>query len=348
MCTSPLKAMLLGHKDNGKQNIRFCRSKGEYELLPEHLKLKIPCQQCVECRLQHSKMWATRCMLETKEHEHNYFITLTYNDEHLPTSVNKLTGEVLSTLVPEDLTKFMKDLRRYYEYHYNWKGTEDNPGIRFYACGEYGEEFGRCHFHIILFNCPIKDKVYLGKSFRGDKYYTSPLFEKIWEKGYVSITDVTFESCAYVARYVMKKLKDKSNLELYQAMEEFTISKQEGIDLLGRTPEFVRMSRNPGIGRSYYEQNKDKIYETDEIILPGKDGKPRVVKPPAYYDRLFDLESNGILQQIKEQRKQVAVENMREVLSKTTLTEDDYLKVRERKKNNQAKYLPRKLNSLKC
>lgn len=346
MCTSPLRAVLLGIKSNGKQDIRFCKNdyKGNkmYETAAEDKKLKIPCQQCVECRLKYSKMWATRCMLETKEHEHNYFITLTYDDDHLPTSVNKLSGEILPNLVPEHLTTFMKDLRDYYAYHYNWQG------IRFYACGEYGEQFGRCHFHIILFNCPIDDKVYLGKSVRGDKYYTSPTFEKKWGKGYVSITNVTFESCAYVARYVMKKLKDKSNTELYEAMKEFSISKQDGIDLLGRVPEFVRMSRKPGIGRNYYEQNKDKIYETDEIILPGKDGKPRVVKPPSYYDKLFDIEQNGIMQQIKEQRKQVAIENMKQVLSNTTLTEEEYMKVKERKKLNQVKYLPRSLNTLNC
>ena len=344
MCTSPLRAVLAGFKPDGKKILRFCKDNiiGDrfYNTAPEDKRLKIPCQQCIECRLKYSKMWATRCMLETKEHEYNYFITLTYDDLHLPTSINKLSGEILPNLVPEHLTKFMKDLRRHYEYHYNWKD------IRFYACGEYGEQFGRCHFHIILFNCPIKDKVYLGKSFRGDKYYTSPTFENIWGNGFVSITDVTFESCAYVARYVMKKLKDKSNTELYDAMKEFSLSKEEGIDLLGRCPEFVRMSRKPGIARNYYEKNKDKIYETDEIILPGKDGKARVVKPPSYYDKLFDLEQNGIMQQIKEQRKKVAVENMKQVLSNTTLTEEDYLKLKERKKLNQVKYLPRTLKSL--
>lgn len=340
MCTSPLKAQLLGYKENGTQIIAFCKNEQDFDYIPKERQLLLPCRQCVECRLSHSREWATRCMLEAKQYEHNYFITLTYDDEHLPTSVNKLTGEVVSTLKPEDLRKFRKDLQRYYKYHYN------HDGIRFYECGEYGTENGRAHYHAIMFNLPIPDKKFICKTKTGGTLYISETLSKIWKKGIVGVGEVTWESCAYVARYVMKKVGDKSNTELYEAMQDFSISKKQGFDLLGRTPEFVNMSTHPGIAREWYEQNKDKIYQTDEIILPGKNGTPRVVKPSSYYDKLFDIDNHEVMQAIKEQRKQVAMDNMAMQMSKTTLTEEEYLKVRERKKENQLKHLPRKLVQL--
>lgn len=341
MCTSPLKTIFLGYKENGKQALYFCRSEAEYNNATEERKMLLPCKQCVECRLSHSKEWATRCMLEAKEYEHNYFITLTYDDEHLPTNINKLTGEIVPTLKPEHMRKFRKDLQRFYKYHYN------HDGIRFYECGEYGTENGRPHYHAIMFNLPIPDKKFICKTNTGGTLYISEMLSKIWKKGIVGVGEVTWESCAYVARYIMKKVGDKSNTELYDAMQDFSISKKQGVDLLGRIPEFVNMSTHPGIARNYFEENKDKIYETDEIILPGKNGTPRVVKPSTYYDNLFDIDNHEVMQAIKEQRKQVAIESMKEQLSKTTLNEDEYLKVRERKKENQLKHLPRKLVELR-
>lgn len=87
----------------------------------------VPCGCCIGCRLDYSKDWATRCMLEAQDWKDNYFITLTYDDEHLP--IGKYCN---NTLVNEDLKKFIKDLRRYYSYHYK------HNDIRFFACGEYG------------------------------------------------------------------------------------------------------------------------------------------------------------------------------------------------------------------
>lgn len=235
-------------------------------------KLELPCGQCIGCRLDYARQWALRCMLEAKQWKDNIFLTLTYDDEHLTSA----------SLVPEDLTKFMKDLRRQWQYHY---GIDE---IRFFACGEYGELYTRPHFHIIVFNCPVPDKK-LFKTFRGVRYYESDHISRIWDKGFITIGEVTFESCAYVARYVIKKQKGKGSKEYYEN--------------LGVMPEFVRMSRRPGIAREWYEANKDKIYETDEIFLSDGKGNLRQLKPARYFDRLYDNYKPEQLEEVKARRR---------------------------------------------
>lgn len=289
--------------------------------------IQIPCGKCIGCRLSYSRQWANRCLLEAQNWKDNQFITLTYATENLSFSKEKQvdieTGEIfnLPTLVPEDLTKFMKDLRRFYKYHYN------HENIRFYACGEYGEKYNRPHFHLIVFNLPIDDKEYLFTTNQKNNVYTSDTISKIWGKGLVSIGDVTWDSAAYVARYVMKKLKGRES-ENYKKM--------------GIVPEFVRMSRKEGIAKAYYEQHKNEIYENDEIILSKKD-KTEIIKPCSYYDKMFDIENHELMEKIKARRAEIAQEAMKLQLEKTSLNKEEYLEVKERNKMAQIKTLKRVL-----
>ena len=147
-CYHPLHAFQIGiNDDTGKPKYQIESSKvlrihpriGRKQIIDKWINdyLEIPCGNCLGCRLEYSRQWATRCMFEAKQFEHNQFITLTYDDEHVTWTpgVNRSSGEIqlVTTLMPDDLVKFMKDLRRYYKYHYN------HEGIRFYACGEYGD-----------------------------------------------------------------------------------------------------------------------------------------------------------------------------------------------------------------
>ena len=335
-CYHPLHAFPIGvNEDTGKPKYqieagyveRIHPRKGHKQIVDQWITnyTEIPCGQCIGCRLDYSRQWATRCMLEAKEYKHNAFLTLTYDQEHITwvQGANRETGEVepVTTLVPEDLTKFMKDLRRYYKYHYN------HDKIRFYACGEYGSKTFRAHFHIIAFNLPIEDKEYFFTNNAGDKIYLSKTIEQIWGKGQVSIGDVTWNSAAYTARYVMKKVKGKDAERYYKT--------------LGVVPEFVRMSRREGIGRKYYEENKDKIYELDEIIITSKKGLAQKVKPSKYYDRLFDLDSPEAMKALKKRRQKLAMESMEIQLAKTSLNKEEYLQVKENNKLNQIKTLVR-------
>lgn len=163
---------------------------------------QIPCGKCIGCRLESSRQWADRCMLEAKKYEHSCFVTLTYDTAYLLMSpyVDIETGETAlrPMLRKHDLQQFMKSLRQRFKRDY------DHDGIRFYACGEYGSLNGRPHFHAILFNCDFPDRK-MFKETEAGRLDTSELLSSVWGKGFCTVADVTWETCAYVARYVTKK-----------------------------------------------------------------------------------------------------------------------------------------------
>lgn len=177
-----------------------------------------------------------------------FFITLTYDDEHLPPG-----GCEFATVEKDAISVFMKNLRRYWQYHFDFPKSGD-PGIRFYGASEYGDKSGRPHYHVILFNIPylVDHLEYYKANFRGDVYYKCPLLDSIWKNGLVTVAEVNWETCAYVARYVMKK----------RTGFDTTFYEENGI-----CPEYSVMSRNPGIGRNGYDE--DKILNS-EFILPGR------------------------------------------------------------------------------
>lgn len=307
-----------------ERRIGFAKVQGDWTA--DQWSEEIPCGKCIGCRLEYSRQWANRCVLESKEWDENWFITLTYNDENLPfkecinTETGELKGEFTPSLKPDDMTKFMKDLRRYWEYHYGEKN------IRFYLCGEYGNQTARPHYHIIAFNLHIHDLQPQGQSKSGKMQWKSPEIEKIWGKGLTALGHVEYESCAYVARYMLKKQKGENAKEFYA---------ENGLE-----PEFTRSSRKPGIARAYFERNKDKIYKYDEIVLPGN----KVVRPPKYYDNLYDIEAPKEMEVIKTARKAAAKEAEKIELAKTTLNKGEILALKERTAKEKVKKLPRELN----
>ena len=187
----------------GKRSIVFSPNQG-YRDLP----LEIPCGQCIGCRLERSRQWAIRISHEASLHEHNSFITLTYNNENLPKDLSL------------DVTHFQKFLKRL-RAHTEDPDSDLYPNIlsqskkpRFFHCGEYGEKFARPHYHACMFDLDFADQKHW-KTINGNKHYTSETLEKIWPFGFSTIGDVTFESAAYVARYVTKKITGKNALHHY-------------------------------------------------------------------------------------------------------------------------------------
>lgn len=143
-------------------------------------------------------------------------------------------------------------------------------------CGEYGEEFGRPHFHACLFGADFADKLYLSRTGSGSKLYRSAELEKLWTHGFSSIGDVTFESAAYVARYVMKKVTGNLAKEHYNYVDE------ESGEILRRVAEFNRMSLRPGIGANWLRKFEKDVYPEGKIVVNGMKANP-----PRYYDKLF-------------------------------------------------------------
>lgn len=240
--------------------------------------VEVPCGRCRGCRLDYSRQWAIRCTHEAQLYEDNCFITLTFNDENLPED---------KSIRKEHLQKFFKRLRK--------RGIK----FRYFACGEYGETNQRPHYHAVIFGFDFPDKVIHAKN-NGHVLYRSKLLEDTWTFGYSLIGQCTFDTCAYVARYVMKKRKGepddvdpttgKSNREYYLRADE------ETGEMFEVEPEFCLMSRRPGIGKDWYEKFK-KDTQKDYITVSG--GKK--VGLPKYYDSI--LEQEDALELLNRKRK---------------------------------------------
>lgn len=146
--------------------------------------------------------------------------------------------------------------------------------VRFFMCGEYGENFGRPHYHYLIFGYSFPDKKFWKKE-QGNDYFRSPELEAVWDKGHSLIGAVTYETAAYVAGYIFDKMKGEKAESHYQKIVP------ETGELIPILPEFCKMSLKPGIGQTWFE----KFGQTD--IKDGKDfvtvaGKK--YKIPRYYD----------------------------------------------------------------
>lgn len=219
--------------------------------------LTVPCGQCIGCRLQRSLDWAVRIMHESSLYEYNSFVTLTYDDSKL----------LSPSLIYRDFQLFMKRLRF----------SRQGLGVRFYMCGEYGDNFGRPHFHACLFGVFFEDRELFKDLPSGHKLYTSKELDALWGKGFCSIGDVTFESAAYVARYVMKKVTGKPADEHYRYVDSDTG------EVCQRVPEFCRMSLKPGIGADWFGKYGRDVFPADSVVIGNRE-----VKPPRYYDKLLE------------------------------------------------------------
>lgn len=219
--------------------------------------LRLPCGQCVGCRLERSRQWAVRCMHESSLHLQNCFVTLTYDDDHLPD---------YGSLFYRDFQLFMKRLRK------------RCGRARFYMAGEYGAVSFRPHFHACIFGVDFSDRVLFKSVASGFKLYTSAVLAELWSFGFSSVGDVSFESAAYVARYLMKKVTGPASDSYYSR-----VSLATG-EIFSLTPEFCHMSLKPGIGRMWIERYLDEVVVHDGVVVRGR--KCRV---PKYYDKYLRM-----------------------------------------------------------
>lgn len=344
-CYHPLKGFIIGTTDSGKKKLKIVPYDTEcifhpfgtetYEPHGWLLDLStfgrrgriftefvpIPCGQCVGCRLEHSRQWAVRCMLESEYHTSNYFITLTYDNDNVPINdyIDLETGEYRQSmsLCKKDLQDFIKRLRSHFDYN-------DCNGFRYFACGEYGDRTARPHYHMIAFGLELDDLELYQHSEIGD-LFNSPLLTEKWGKGHVVIGNVTFDSCAYVSRYIMKKQKG-AGASIY---DKFQIE-----------PEYIVMSRRPGIAKQYFEDNADKIYKYDKIVLPG--GK--LSTPPRYFDNLMNEIDEELMEDIKLKRADIANEIQQMKVELSSASYQEQLVHAERNKEAQIKKLVRPLD----
>lgn len=235
------------------------------------LEVLLPCGRCIGCRLEYSRQWAMRCVHELSLVESSCFLTLTYDDAHLP---------LLRSLDVRHLQLFMKRLRKRV------------GAVRFFACGEYGDSSGRPHYHVLLFGFDFPDKLFFKLSGE-NRLYRSSLLEELWTDGHSLIGEASFESAAYVSRYILKKRKGKDAESFYRVVDEST-----GEILGKRVPEFLTMSRRPGIGKGWFEKFGGETYGSNRgVVVRG-----RLVRPPRYYDQQLAAVDPDLFEAVRRER----------------------------------------------
>lgn len=302
-----------------------------------------PCGQCIGCRFDTEQDWAVRLTLESEMYEENCFLTLTLNPENLPKD-----GSVHT----ETLTKFVKDLRNHLTNNQLF-GCETRQ-IKYFGCGEYGEickncglslpicskrgckhfipTIGRPHYHIIILNYDFPDKELLHSgqrkqiNTRGYEVYkrqkgshdlfTSETLDKIWRKGWATIQGVGYESAAYVARYVLKKINGANAKNHYGT----------------KKPEFAIMSRgnrtNPaaGIGKTWFDRYIRDVYPKDYITINGIR-----FRPPRYFDQLMEKHNHVEMYEIKQRRRKASQEEYPDSTFRQKQKEDYRKRITEKK-----------------
>lgn len=259
-CYAPLTAWYgLGKTKNGKKPIVFKPS----ESAAPFNTIELPCGQCLGCKLDYSRSWALRAVHEQQTaNDQCCFVTLTYKDETLPQ---------YGTLKKEDLQKWLKRLRK-----------QLGKKIRFLACGEYGEDKLRPHYHAILFGHKFSKDKFVKSTKSGSHIWQSEELDNSWSLngdslGFASFGDMTFKSAAYVARYTLKKAKDESGEEDLQRY-----SMETGEVFPSALPTFGTMSRNGGLGKEWFLTYRKDCFPHDFIV---HDTKKYPV--PRYYEKVW-------------------------------------------------------------
>lgn len=206
---------------SGKRGIVFSRAEGF-----DDMGLQVPCGQCAGCRSDQAQAWAIRIYCESQLHSQNSFLTLTYADP-APPSIDK-----------KHLQDFFKRLRHFYKF-------------RYFACGEYGEQTRRPHYHAIIFG---QDFLSGSQALHDGEMYVNDLVTREWGHGHVSIGSVTMSSACYVAGYCQKKHGDPDTFSL--------------------------KSTRPGLAKAWLDRFYEEICRNGSIVVEGKE----LPVPPRFLD----------------------------------------------------------------
>lgn len=244
--------------------------KSVYSGLRLRYSLEVPCGHCRGCRAEQARQWTVRMVHEAQMHECNWFLTLTYNEEELPSN---------GSLNPKDFQSFVKDLRRDYP----------TGSVSYYGCGEYGGKTQRPHYHAMFFGPNFLDR-YRDANTSRPGVWRSEALDSYWGKGFAELGTMTLASAAYCAGYLKKNVFGSEPM----------INRSTG-ELL--EPEFSRMSLKPAIGKRWLEKYWDDVYPRDFVVMDGVEAKP-----PRYYDKWMDENIPSLMEEVRQARYDEAIE----------------------------------------
>ena len=268
----------------------------EHELPKNVTEISLPCGKCLACQHSKATTWATRIMHECSMHEHNHFITLTFDDYHLENKNKPYSIDL------DEIQRFIKRLRK-----------KIKTKFKVYYCGEYGDTTGRAHYHLGLMNCDFPDKTIYKQNLDGtQKEYNSELLNKAWQNfGHAHILELNFGTAYYLASYLAKKINRSLNSKDYKNIAEIEekfglklsskfhnslqaspksvpaqlvddhYNKIIGTNTIMQDIEFAYMSRKPGIGYTWYQKYKKDLFK-GFIVSNG-----HKLAIPKYYMRLL-------------------------------------------------------------
>jgi len=267
-CTRPLK----GYKAPGG-TISFTPRIG-FTDLPS---VTVKCGQCLGCRLEKKRGWAIRSVHEAQMHEQNSFLTLTYDKEHLPKdrSVNVRDWQLFAKKVRKEMGPF-----------------------RFLHSGEYGEGNHRPHYHACIFGLDWHEDRKLHSQQAGYPLWTSGRLSKLWGNGFSTIGSLSFDSAAYVAGYCVKKATGQQAEATYKRWGSSYPENENDQWIVN--PEYATMSRNPGLGHTWYQRYKTDVYPGDFVVQKGTK-----FRPPAYYDSLLEEDDPEMWADIQKKRQAI-------------------------------------------
>lgn len=224
-----------------------------------------PCGRCPACLIRRQNEWAFRILMETQNAESSFFLTLTYDDAHL-----EFTENGVPTLNKDTLRLFFRYLRRKF----------NSEEVRFFACGEYGDQFDRPHYHAICF---------FKHTLKEDQL--DNIISKLWTKGFYSIFPFNSVAMAkYVAKYSVK---------------------QFGIDYDDKVPPFAMMSK--GIGKIFMtEQNQNLMRINKDFVVYDHQGNPYAL--PRYYKDFFFSKAEQIEHFLKTENDADNIEKVKSFL----------------------------------
>lgn len=301
-CYRPLRGFFVGYSlDTGRPQYKIKpwhdKETGEkyYPSVDKYDFVPIPCGKCIGCRLDKARDWTARLMAEQEYHpaDQCWFLTLTYSDDALKSpDVKRLVPEIdefhqvklVSSLVPNDMTKFWKNLRQH-----AFRDLGSREKISYFMAAEYGSKTRRAHYHAIVYGLPIPEEKleFYKKNELGQTLYKCRWLDDIWKLGFVTVGRVTPWSCGYTARYCLKKLKD------------------QGYNYQNRCPEYVRMSRRPGLGLQWIMDHvKDPGVDPDAMIFATAKGAQKY-KLPRYFLKKLEGCDLDLYQEIKQHRQEV-------------------------------------------
>lgn len=247
-------------------------------------KMKVPCGQCIGCRLERGRQWTVRLMHEAQLHRDKCFITLTYDDAHLPKG---------GTLVKSHFQEFIQKVRDHY------RGEKK---ISYFMCGEYGELNWRPHYHAIIFGHDFSERIQLRNHSNwanaaplrkaSGKAYQSLELERFWTHGLNTVGAVTAQSAGYVARYCLKKVTGVRADEHYKRIDPDTG------EVMWLLPEYAHMSTRPAIGKAWFDR-----FGADVVAYDGVFSKGDRLAPPRYYDKLRKRANAPQLRKAKLKRR---------------------------------------------